>query len=210
MTLFGERGYDEVTVADIAARAGLTKRSFFNHFTDKREVVFAGLDGFQAMVLDVLAGADPGLDPLDAAVAALTQAGEAMTAGYPEFARARQDLIGSSPELRERDLMKTAAITAAVADALARRGAADREAAFAAQAAAMVFTAAVDEWSRQPELGLSATIAEALRDLRAVLAAPQPALAPLRNGTMSYVTGVALPATAASGRMTGWLASSLP
>jgi len=178
MALFIERGYDEVTVADIAERAGLTKRSFFNHYADKREVVFCGLDGFQAMVLDMLADADPGLGPLDAAVAALTRAGEVMTADYPEFTRARQDLIDSSPELRERDLMKTAAVTSALAAALADRGASPRAAAFAAQVAATVFTTAVAEWARQPELGFGATVQQALRDMRAVLAAdhqPQPA-----------------------------------
>jgi AcrR family transcriptional regulator len=50
MTLFIERGYDDVTVADIAERAGLTKRSFFNHFADKPEVMFASADALQASV----------------------------------------------------------------------------------------------------------------------------------------------------------------
>jgi AcrR family transcriptional regulator len=175
MTLFIERGYDEVTVADIAERAGLTKRSFFNHFADKREVVFANVDAFQALVLAALADAD--LLPLDATVQAFTKAAEATLVGYPELTRARQDLIDSSPELRERDLMKTAGVTRAVADALARRGARDREAAFAAQAATMVFTAAVDAWSRDPARGFEATVVDALGDLRAVMASPQPALA---------------------------------
>src|SRR5215469_8669531 len=72
MTLFFERGYDEVTVADIAERAGLTKRSFFNHFAYKREVVFAGGDALQEGVLAALAEADSDLSPLDAAVRAFT------------------------------------------------------------------------------------------------------------------------------------------
>ena len=42
MELFTERGYEHVTVAEIAERAGLTKRSFFRYFADKREVLFAG------------------------------------------------------------------------------------------------------------------------------------------------------------------------
>jgi len=46
MSLFLERGYSEVTVAEIAERAGLTKRTFFNHFSDKREVLFAGSKDF--------------------------------------------------------------------------------------------------------------------------------------------------------------------
>jgi AcrR family transcriptional regulator len=168
MTLFIERGYDEVTVADIAQRAGLTKRSFFNHFADKREVIFASADALQASVLAALADADSGLDPLDAAVRAFTQAA-APIADYPELARARRALIDSSPELRERDLMKMASMTEAVAEALARRGASRRDAIFVSQAATTVFTTAVDEWASEPEHGLAASIQETLNDLRAAL-----------------------------------------
>jgi AcrR family transcriptional regulator len=169
MTLFIERGYDEVTVTDIAERAGLTKRSFFNHFADKREVMFANYDPFQAGVLAALATATSDLDPLDAAVWAFTQAAEAMFADFAELARARKTLIDSSPELHERDLMKTAAVTSAIAGALVQRGAPRRDAAFAAQAATIVFTTAYDEWAQGPERGLAASIREALHDLRAVL-----------------------------------------
>ena len=168
MALFMERGYDEVTVADIAQRAGLTKRSFFNHFADKREVMFASADALQASVLAALAEADSDLDPLDAAVWAFTQAA-APIADYPELARARRALIDSSPELRERDLMKMASMAAAVADALPRRGVPRRDAIFVSQAATTVFTTAVDEWAREPDHGLAASIRDALNDLRAAL-----------------------------------------
>jgi AcrR family transcriptional regulator len=168
MTLFIERGYDEVTVADIAERAGLTKRSFFNHFADKREVVFASADALQASVLAALTEADNGLGPLDAAVGAFTQAA-APIADYPELARARRALIDSSSELRERDLLKMASMAAAVADALSRRGVPRRDAIFVSQAATTVFTTAVDEWSREPDHGLAASFRDALNDLRAAL-----------------------------------------
>jgi AcrR family transcriptional regulator len=168
MTLFIERGYDEVTVADIAERAGLTKRSFFNHFTDKREVMFASADALQASVLGALAEAGSDLGPLDAAVWAFTQAA-APIADYPELARARRALIDSSTDLQERDLMKMASMTAAVADALVRRGVPRRDAIFVSQAATTVFTTAVEEWAREPERGLAASIQGALNDLRAAL-----------------------------------------
>jgi AcrR family transcriptional regulator len=168
MTLFFERGYDEVTVADIAERAGLTKRSFFNHFADKREVVFASADELEASVLAALAEAGSDLDPLDAAVRAFTQAA-APLANYAEIARARRALIDSSSELQERDLMKMASMTAAVAGALVRRGVSRRDAIFVSQAATTVFTTAVDEWAREPERGLAASIQGALNDLRAAL-----------------------------------------
>jgi AcrR family transcriptional regulator len=165
MTLFIERGYDEVTVADIAERAGLTKRSFFNHFADKREAVFASADALQESVLAALTEADAGLGPLDAAVWAFAQAA-APVEDYPDLARARQALIDSCPELQERDLMKRASMASTVADALERRGVPRRSAAFAAQAATTVFTTAVDDWVREPGRGLAPSIQGALDDLR--------------------------------------------
>lgn len=168
MTLFIERGYDEVTVADIAERAGLTKRSFFNHFADKREVMFASADALKESVLDALANADSDLDPLDAAVWAYTQAAAPLE-DYAELARARRALIDSSSELQERDLIKMASMTAAVADALVRRGVPRRDATFVSQAATTVFTTAVDEWTREPETGLTTSIQTALNDLKTAL-----------------------------------------
>jgi AcrR family transcriptional regulator len=166
--LFIERGYDDVTVADIADRAGLTKRSFFNHFADKREVMFASADALQASVLAALAEAGGDLDPLDATVQAFIRAA-APIEDYPELARARRALIDSSPDLQERDLMKMAAMTAAVAGALVHRGVSPRDSIFVSQAATTVFMTAVDEWAREPERGLAASIRGALHDLRAAL-----------------------------------------
>jgi len=168
MTLFIERGYDDVTVADIAERAGLTKRSFFNHFADKREVVFASNDALEERVLAALASAPNDLDPLDAAVWAFTRAAAPME-DYAELARARRELIDSSSELQERELMKMASMTTAVAEALVRRGVARRDAMFVSQAATTVFTTAVDEWAQEPEHGLAAAIQRARDHLRAAL-----------------------------------------
>lgn len=170
MALFVERGYDAVTVAEIAERAEMTKRSFFNHFADKREVMFASADALQARVLDVLAAAGDELGPLDAAVEAFATAAAAQVEGYPELARARRTIIDSSTDLQERDLLKMAAMTAAVADALTSRGTPRRDAAFAAQAATAVFTTAVEDWIRDPARGLADAIRDALGGLRGALA----------------------------------------
>jgi AcrR family transcriptional regulator len=169
MTLFLERGYDEVTVADIAERAGLTKRSFFNHFADKREVLFAGAQEFVASVLAELAQAPGDLDPLDVALWAYTEAAAPLE-DHVEIARARRRLIDSSSELQERDLIKMASTTAKVADALVARGVARRDAIFVSQAATTVFTTAFDEWIRDPRPGLAAAIQTARHDLKAALA----------------------------------------
>ena len=148
LELFAERGYAEVTVDEIARRAGLTKRTFFNHFTDKREVLFAGAQDFEDSVVGFLKEAPKNLEPIDAALHALDCAGSEL-AGYGEYARARADLIASSIELRERDLIKMAAMTAAIAAALTERGLTERAAAFTAQVAVTVFNAAYAEWIEQ-------------------------------------------------------------
>jgi AcrR family transcriptional regulator len=145
VALFLERGYAEVTVAEIADRAGLTKRTFFNHFADKREVLFAGAPAYEASVVKHVAEAGTELDPIDAAVVALTRGGLELMQ-YGDFARIRRDLIASSTELRERDLIKTAALAGAIAAALRDRNVPDRTATFAAQAAIAVFNTAYADW----------------------------------------------------------------
>ncbi|MGH2886608.1 MAG: TetR/AcrR family transcriptional regulator [Solirubrobacteraceae bacterium] len=168
MTLFIERGYDEVTVADIAQRAGLTKRTFFNHFADKREVIFAFAGEFEARIVGALAGTDPGLDPLAAVARAYTQ-GAAMIVEYPELVRAREALVASSQELQERDQMKMASLTAKVAAVLVDRGVSPREAMFVAQAGASIFTTAIADWAADPALGLEQVMQGALNDFRAAV-----------------------------------------
>jgi len=165
MDLFQERGYADVTVAEIADRAGLTKRTFFNHFADKREVFFANAQSFEENVLACLADADPALDAIGAAVDALTRAGREL-APYYEFAKGRLAVLAVTPELRERDLIKSARLTAAMTEALGRRGVAERTAAFAAQAALAVFTVAAADWIADPAADLPALMQRALSQLR--------------------------------------------
>jgi AcrR family transcriptional regulator len=166
--LFIERGYDAVTVADIAERAGLTKRTFFNHFADKREVIFAASAEFEASIVEALAAADPGLDPLAAVVQAYTQAA-ATIVDYPDLVRAREALVASSHELRERDLMKMASLTAKIAAALVDRGESPRQALFVAQAGASIFTTAIAEWAADPTHTLEHTVQDALNGYRAAV-----------------------------------------
>lgn len=170
MALFVERGYAEVTVAEIADHAGLTKRSFFNHFADKREVLFVGATLFEASVMQQLAAAGDELDPLDAAVGALTRSGVEL-AQYSEFAQARRELIASSAELQERELIKMASLAAAISEALGRRGVSARTATLTAQAAITVFTTAYSDWVDDPTADLDTLMQRALADLRQAVAA---------------------------------------
>src|SRR5690348_5558484 len=101
MELYVERGYEQTTVADIAERAGLTPRTFFRYFTDKREVLFNGSQALEAAMLEALE--KPTANPMDAVAAALDAAAQ-MLGTRRDFSRARQTIIDSSAELREREL----------------------------------------------------------------------------------------------------------
>lgn len=147
MDLFAERGYDDVTVAEIAERAGLQKRSFFRHYTDKREVLFTGSAGFERTVVDTVRAAPTIMAPIDAVMTALAQGGAALT-DWGEPVRQRQRIVASATELRERELIKMDALAAAVADALRPRGVDDVTAALLAQVGVAVFMTAFGQWSK--------------------------------------------------------------
>src|SRR4051812_13448244 len=121
LALYGERGFETTTVAEIAERAGLTERTFFRHFADKREVLFGGGEVLQELVVGAAAGAPASLAPIDAAVAGFEAAGsEFFVPGRRERSRQRQAVIDANPALQERELAKLASLSAALADALRR------------------------------------------------------------------------------------------
>ncbi len=170
MELYGERGFDQTTVAEIAARAGLTERTFFRHFADKREVLFAGAGALQELLVDTVAGAPDGIAPIEVAAAGIEAAGAAIQEGGG-FPRQRQAIITASPELQERELIKLASLASALADALRRRGVAEPAASLAAEAAIAVFRIAFERWI--DETGgedLPGVIRESFDELRAVTA----------------------------------------
>src|SRR5271170_4904971 len=106
--LYTERGYDQTTVAEIAARAGLTERTFFRHFADKREVLFAGGERFRAAVVNPVDAAPPSATPLEAVLAGVEAAGSVFPA--LELVRRRHELLLANPELQERELIKLASV----------------------------------------------------------------------------------------------------
>ena len=117
MALYGERGFDNTTVAEIAERAGLTERTFFRHFTDKREVLFWGASALQELFVQAVASAPESATPLEAVGGALAAAG-ALLQQRGDFPRQRQSIIVASAELRERELIKLASLAEALAGAL--------------------------------------------------------------------------------------------
>lgn len=168
LDLYTERGFDETTVAEIAERAGLTERTFFRHFADKREVLFGGQDLLLALFIDAIAAAPEAMPPLEIVGAALAAAGPFFE-GRHKYARRRQDVIAANPRLQERELIKLATIADAIADALVRRGVSESSSTLAAEAGIAVFKVAFDRWvhkGRRDEL--PKYVRESLDELRAV------------------------------------------
>jgi len=170
LELYGERGYDQTTVAEIAKRAGLTERTFFRHFADKREVLFYGARMLQDSLVRVIADAPTGLPPIDAVGASL----EAVAGQLEErrdLARQRQAIVAATPELLERELIKLASLSAALAGALRRRGVTDPAAILAAEAGVAVFRVAFQRWTSQSADSGGQTLAQLIRQSLAELKA---------------------------------------
>jgi AcrR family transcriptional regulator len=170
LELFIERGFEQATVAEIARRAGLTERTFFRHFADKREVLFWGQGALQELLVGTVAGAPDSTAPIDAVAAALEAAG-AVLQERREFARQRQAVIAANAGLQERELIKLASLAVALADALRRRGVSDPAAGLTAEAGIAVFKIAFERWaSKTGQADLPQLIRESLDELKAVTA----------------------------------------
>ena len=169
LELYEARGYDQTTTAEIAARAGVTERTYFRHFPDKREVLFDGEAALSAAFTDALAGAPPALDPWEAMILAFR-------AAVPLFVENRAStqpkrrIIDASPALQERELAKTRALTVALASALRERGVAGRLATLAAQIGLATLAHAVAAWLDDPAGVLDEHITRAFQETRALAA----------------------------------------
>jgi AcrR family transcriptional regulator len=168
--LFIERGFEQVTVAEIAERAGLTERTFFRYYTDKREVFFAGATTLRDLMVAAVAGAPRDAPPIDAIAAALDAVG-AMFGEHAAGARQRQAIIAAHADLRERELIKLATLAAALADALRARGTGEPAASLIAEAGIAVFRIAFDRWATEPDgTDLTQVIRACFGELKAVTA----------------------------------------
>jgi AcrR family transcriptional regulator len=170
LELYGERGFEQTTVAEIARRAGLTERTFFRHYADKREVLFSGSAALQELLVSTVAGAPDSAAPIDAVAAGLEAAG-ALLQERRAFARQRQSIIASNAELQERELIKLASLAAATADELRRRGVTEPAASLTAEAGIAVFRIAFERWINDTDdQDLPRLIRESLDELKAVTA----------------------------------------
>jgi AcrR family transcriptional regulator len=170
MALYGERGFEQTTVAEIAKRAGLTERTFFRHFADKREVLFAGAGDLQELLVTAVAAAPDSSAPLDAVAAGL-EAAAVLLEERREFSRQRQTIIAANPELQERELIKLATLASALADVLRDRGVGDPAASLLAELGIAVFKIAFERWhDENNELDFPQLIRESLDELTSLAA----------------------------------------
>ena len=168
LALYGERGFENTTVAEIADRAGLTERTFFRYFTDKREVLFAGAGALQDLLVNSV---------VDAPDVRHAHRRDSRRPGFcsrdleqrRDYSRQRQTVIVANSELQERELIKLATLASALADALRRRGVTDPAASLAAEAGIAVFKIAFERWISETNWrDLSELIADSFDQLRAV------------------------------------------
>ncbi|OLF18515.1 TetR/AcrR family transcriptional regulator [Actinophytocola xanthii] len=166
--LFAERGFEQTTAGDIAERAGVTERTFFRHFADKREVLFDGSETMVRTTYDAILAAPADLSPLDAALAGVVAGGGLLEDRHDHAAR-RARIVAANPSLRERELLKLAAMTEKTAEALRRRGVGEPTADLAAHSAVTVFQVAVAAWvSTERPPTLATHIAQAAAALRSL------------------------------------------
>jgi AcrR family transcriptional regulator len=167
---FADRGFDGTTVAEIAAAAGLTERTFFRHFADKREVIFSGQEEFEEAFVAGL-DAEAGTDPMALVAAALDGAAGFFPDERRTFARARQVVIAADEGLQERERHKLATLAVTLTDALRARGVDATAAALAAASGVTVFRVAFATWIAEGEDRSMAAISRAvLDDLRRLVA----------------------------------------
>jgi AcrR family transcriptional regulator len=173
LTLYAEQGFEQTTAAEIARSAGLTERTFFRHFADKREVLFYGSDAVQDLLVHAVADAPPGAGPMDAVSGALQAVG-AMIQETPEPARLRFAVVSANPELRERELAKLAEFAAAIAGALRDRGVPELAASLAAETGVAVYRVTFARWigdqAERDRPDLPELLRESLAELGDVLA----------------------------------------
>lgn len=171
LELFEAQGFERTSVAQIARTAGLTERSFYRYFADKREVLFAG-DALEAHLVAQVEAADQALTPIEALLTALGTADEVFPSRA--FLLRRVKVIAASPALAERDLIKLADIADALARTLQSRGVEPGEARFVTDVAIAVSRRATSRWLADPDATFSELVVQATAELRVAVASPGP------------------------------------
>ncbi len=171
--LFTDQGYDATTVAQIAERAGVTKSTFFRHFSDKRELLVAGQETLSRLLAEGITEAPVGASPLEAVAAGLRRASGEMGPANRELGPRLKAAVAASTELQERDALKSIGLAASMTAALVARGVPGPTAQLAAELGVLAFKQGYAQWSegdRDDDSGLAPHALAALEDLRAATA----------------------------------------
>ena len=167
--LFLSQGFEQTTAAQIAEAAGLTERTFFRHFTDKREVLFEGQQEFQQLFVDGAGERPRGEPPMVLVAAALDRVARTFPQERREDVRLRQRVIAANAALQERELLKLAGVAGALAAALRERGVREPSATLAAETGLTVFKVAFAGWLAEgEERPLDQVVRAVLEELTAV------------------------------------------
>jgi AcrR family transcriptional regulator len=145
LDLYADAGFEQTTVAEIAARAGLTERTFFRHFADKREVLFGRSEQLRNQMVRAVA-TGPEAPPMDLVLAVLLAAGAMFNDELRDYSRRRNSVIEANADLREREQMKLAALAADLGGAVRQRGVPEPAASLTAETAMAVFRVVFERW----------------------------------------------------------------
>jgi AcrR family transcriptional regulator len=182
LELFATRGFEQTTAAEIAQAVGLTERTFFRHFGDKREVLFDGQHLFLQAFLDGVDAAPPGASPLEMIASTLQAAASLFPDERRPYSRMRQSVIDQNAALQERELHKRAALATTVAQALRARGIDEPAATLAAESGATVFGIAFAQWISEGEprslADITADVLHGLKNLTGAGTSSAPTVTP--------------------------------
>ncbi|MDT3396587.1 helix-turn-helix domain-containing protein [Streptomyces sp. B1866] len=170
--LFAERGFADVTVADIAERAEVGRTTFFRYFGDKQEVVFADeqrlMDELRARYVPPREATEPDLpEALEWLRGAMSVLVAEVTRDGQRYAL-HERLVTENPELWDRSIRKLQRFTAAAGDILRAQGASELTASLAPQLAFACYQAGRRLAGPDPE-ALAAAVDAAFEELRGLV-----------------------------------------
>ena len=170
--LFVEQGFAETTVPQITERAGLTTRTFFRHFADKREVLFAFDEQLPGIVSALMAAAPAEHSPARVIREGLPVIATSQLDGALDYLTTHRGIVRSDDGLRERELRKNAALTEAIRAGFVARGESEQTAELVAHLGATAFTISVNRWIDEGgHHALSDIMTETIDSLRRIASA---------------------------------------
>jgi len=161
--LFGQQGYEQTTVAQIAKAVGVTEMTFYRHFGSKDQLLVE--DPYDPLITKAISEQPAGLPPLARAVRGIRTAWRGMPIGDDEPVRERVAIASATPSLLPALRASTAATEAAIAQQLVADGADATAAAIAAAAAMAALMTGLMRWAVTDDGPLGAAIERSLNVL---------------------------------------------